>query len=218
MTMNFQHLLFDLDGTIIDSHKGIFNCLKYAFEAYGYPYGDDEELRVFIGPPLFEQIQKYTGADDETTRLMVAKYRERYKPIGAFENSLYEGIVEALRELKAAGKRIYLATSKPEEFAKAILERHGIHLLFDEICGADLTKGLGTKEEVIADLFERCAVDKDSCIMIGDTHFDVDGAKNMGIASMGVTWGFGSKEELINSGADILVATPAEMLAKLHRS
>ena len=211
--MNFQHLLFDLDGTIIDSQEGIFNCLKYAFDAYGYPYGNDEELRVFIGPPLFEQIQKYTGADDDTTRAMVAKYRERYKPIGAFENKLYIGIVDALKKCKAAGKKIYLATSKPEEFAKAILEKHGIDGLFDEICGANLTKGLGTKEEVIADLFERCSVEKDKCIMIGDTHFDVDGAKTMGIAAMGVNWGFGTEEELL--GADVIVNTPEEMLKVL---
>lgn len=213
--MNFQHLLFDLDGTIIDSQEGIFNCLKYAFDAYGYSYGGDDELRVFIGPPLFEQIQKYTGADDNTTRLMVEKYRERYKPIGAFENVLYPGIVDAIRELKNGGKKIYLATSKPEAFAKAILEKHGISDLFDEICGADLTRGLGTKEEVITDLFERCAVEKDSCIMIGDTHFDVDGAKTMGIASMGVTYGFGTEEELISSGADIIVHSTHEICERL---
>lgn len=209
--MNFQHLLFDLDGTIIDSQEGIFNCLRYAFDAYGYSYGGDEELRVFIGPPLFEQIQKYTGADDDTTKLMVEKYRERYRPIGAFENVLYPGIVDAIRKLKNSGKKIYLATSKPEAFARAILEKHSIDHLFDEICGADLTRGLGTKEEVITDLFERCAVDKDSCIMIGDTHFDVKGAKAMGIASMGVTYGFGTEEELFTSGADIIVHSTDEI-------
>ncbi len=216
--MNFEHLLFDLDGTVIDSHEGIFNCLRYAFEAYGYPYGDDEELRVFIGPPLFEQIRKYTGADDDTTKKMVEKYRERYKPIGAFENVLYPGVVEAIRKLKTAGKKIYLATSKPEGFARAILEKHDIDHLFDEICGADLTRGLGTKEEVITDLFARCAMNKEKCIMIGDTHFDVDGAKAMGIASMGVTYGFGTLEELISSGADIIVHSTEEMCEKLLRT
>lgn len=215
INMSYSHLLFDLDGTVIDSHEGIFNCLKYAFEAYGFPYGDDEGLKVFIGPPLFEQIRAYTGANDETSRLMVAKYRERYRPIGAFENRLYDGIVDAVRELKARGKKLYLATSKPEEFARAILERHGIDILFDEICGANLSRGAGTKEEVITELFSRTGICKDDCIMIGDTHFDVDGAKTMGIASMGVTWGFGSRDELESSGADIIVNSPEELLTML---
>lgn len=210
----YDTLLFDLDGTIVDSSRGITNCAIYALEKFGITVTDRRELYRFIGPPLVDSFRDFYGFSDSDAEAAVAFYRERYREVGMYENDVYDGIPELLEALRARGKRIFLATSKPEEFAKKILEYLKLDKYFDLIAGATFDRSRDTKESVIRyALAEGGLVPDGSVVMIGDRLHDVEGAQAVGIDSIGVLWGFGSREELESEGATHIAEAAEDILA-----
>lgn len=192
-------ILFDLDGTLTDSGEGIINCVIYALERFGLPIPARESLRYFVGPPLHESFVKQ-GVPAERAEEAVAIYRERYVPTGMFENSPYPGVREMLEELKDAGHALYVASSKPEWMCVQILEHFDLAKYFEQICGATMDTSRTNKEAVIKYLIHENGR-SDNMIMVGDTKFDVIGAKALGIPCIGVSWGYGSVMEMESVGA-----------------
>ncbi len=207
-------ILFDLDGTLTDSGEGIINCAIVALEHFGLPIPPREEMRVFVGPPLSETFLSF-GVKPEQTDEAIRVYRERYIPIGKFENIPYPGIRELLEKLKAAGHKLYVATSKPETTSVEILEHFDLAKYFDRICGAALDLSRNSKEAVIAYLLEQNGR-ADNMVMVGDTKFDVIGAKAHGIPTIGVSWGYGEVADMIAAGADHIVDTTEQLFALLN--
>lgn len=203
-------ILFDLDGTLTDSGEGIINCVIMVLEHYGCPIPSREELRVFVGPPLGESFVKH-GVPEDQADAAIALYRTRYVPIGAYENTPYDGIREVLEKLKAAGHKLFVATSKPEGMSVRILEHFDLAKYFDRICGATLDGSRSSKEAVIAYLLEQNGR-TDNMVMVGDTKFDIIGAKEHGIPAIGVSWGYGKVEEMEAAGAAAIVHSMEELL------
>ena len=208
-------ILFDLDGTLTDSGEGIINCVIYALEHYGLPVPPREELRVFVGPPLPETFVKF-GVKPENAVEAEDVFRERFVPIGMYENSLYPGIKQMLQTLHAAGHILCIATSKPESMAREILRHFDIAKYFHHICGATLDHSRDTKEQVISYLISLCQSEY-PWVMVGDTAFDVLGAKAHNIPAIGVSWGYGLVEEMEEAGAAAIVYTTDELLAQLQK-
>ena len=208
-------ILFDLDGTLTDSGEGIINCAILALEHYGLPIPSREEMRVFVGPPLAESFINH-GVPAEKAEEAVAIYRSRYIPIGKFENNPYPGIRELLETLQNAGYRLYVATSKPEGMSIDILNHFDLAKYFTRICGASLDSSRNTKEAVIEYLMETTG-ERENMVMVGDTKFDVLGAKHHGIPAIGVSWGYGKVEDMEAAGADAIVHTTQELLEFLMR-
>ena len=202
----YKHFLFDLDGTLTDPFDGITNSVAYSLRYYGINVEDRKELSCFIGPPLYESLEKYYDFSKEKAVEAVEKYREYYRDKGIFENRIYDGAEELLVLLKNKGFTVALATSKPEVFALRILEHFGISKYFYVVTGSLLDGSRVKKGEVVAETIKRLNLkNKDSCIMIGDRCHDILGAKENGIDSMGVLFGYGSEEELKEAGADYIV-------------
>lgn len=206
-------VLFDLDGTLTDSGEGIINCAIYALEKLGLPVPHREEMRIFVGPPLHETFVKF-GVKEEDAEEAVRIYRERYIPIGKYENVPYPGIRELLEVLKAKGFRLYVATSKPETTSVEILEHFDLAKYFDRICGASMDLSRNSKEAVIAYLLEENGR-ADNITMVGDTRFDILGANAHGIPAIGVSWGYGEVKEMEAAGAKAIAHTMEELLALL---
>lgn len=202
-------LLFDLDGTLTDSGEGIINCVTYALNTLNLPVPSREELRVFVGPPLRDSFQKF-GVSPEDTEKAVEIYRSRYVPVGMFENTPYPGISALLAALKSDGHTLYVATSKPESMAQEIMEKFHLAGFFDKICGATLDGSRDSKELVIAYLLEHIPC-KNNVLMIGDTVYDVLGAASHGIDTIGVSWGYGKEEDLLQAGALAIAHSPSEL-------
>lgn len=192
-------VLFDLDGTLTDSGEGIINCAALALKHFGLPVPSMEEMRTFVGPPLHETFLRF-GVPADKTDEAIRVYRSRYIPTGMFENTPYPGIRELLEALKSEGYSLYVATSKPEEMSVTILERFGLAPYFERICGASTDTSRSTKDAVIAYLLEQSGA-KEDMVMVGDTKYDIIGAKAHGIPGIGVSWGYGSVEEMVNAGA-----------------
>lgn len=209
-------ILFDLDGTITDSGEGIINCVIYALERFGLPIPERDSLRYFVGPPLHESFIKQ-GIPAERAEEAVAVYRERYVPTGMFENSPYPGIREVLETLKSKGHTLYVASSKPEWMCIEILKHFNLDQYFEQICGATMDTSRTNKEAVIAYLIEQNGK-TDNMIMVGDTKFDVIGAKFHGIPCIGVSWGYGTIEEMQEAGAASVVFSMEELLEALLHS
>lgn len=207
-------ILFDLDGTLTDSGEGIINCASLALEHFGLSVPSREEMRVFVGPPLQETFLRF-GVPAEKTEEAIRVYRSRYIPIGKFENTPYPGIRELLEGLKAEGHKLYVATSKPEAMSVEILEHFDLAKYFDQICGATLDTSRSSKEAVIAYLLEQNGR-SDNMVMVGDTKFDVIGAKKHGIPTIGVAWGYGDIPELVQAGAAAIAHNTQELFALLH--
>ena len=202
-------ILFDLDGTLTDSGEGIINCAILALEHFGCPIPSREEMRVFVGPPLHESFIRHgVPADkaDEAVRI----YRSRYIPIGAYENTPYPGIRELLEQLKKDGHTLYVATSKPEAMSVKILEHFDLAKYFDRICGASMDTSRSSKEAVIAYLLQLSGR-AENTLMVGDTKFDIIGAKAHGIPGIGVSWGYGTVEEMTAAGAAAIAYSTAEL-------
>ena len=205
-------VLFDLDGTHTDSGEGIINCAIPALEHFGLPIPSREEMRVFVGPPLHETFQRF-GVPADKTEEAIRVYRSRYIPTGMFENTPYPGIKELLETLNKENYTLYVATSKPEEMSVTILERFGLAPYFDRICGASIDSSRSTKDAVIAYLLAQSGA-KEDMVMVGDTKYDVLGAKAHGIPAIGVSWGYGSADEMEEAGA-IGIADTMEQLLEL---
>ena len=208
-------ILFDLDGTLTDSGEGIINCAIVALEHFHLPIPSREELRVFVGPPLQESFLRF-GVPADRVDEAIAVYRSRYIPIGKFENIPYPGIRELLEALKAEGHKLYVATSKPETMSVEILEHFGLAKYFDQICGASMDASRITKEAVIAYLLEQNGR-ADNMVMVGDTKYDVIGAKKHGISTIGVAWGYGEVADMLAAGAAAIAQTTEELYALIHR-
>ncbi len=202
-------ILFDLDGTLTDSGEGIMNCAKLALQHYNLPIPSEAELRTFVGPPLHESFIRF-GVPAEEADNAIKIYRSRYIPIGKFENHPYDGIRQVLEKLKAKGHTLYVATSKPEAMSKEILEHFDLAKYFDIIAGASFDRSRSSKEDVIAYLLGQCG-DYDEKIMVGDTAFDVIGAKKHNIPTVGVSWGYGKVEDLEKAGAVSIAHTMDEL-------
>ena len=207
-----KSILFDLDGTLTDSGEGIMKCAVYALSKYGIEAPSEAELRTFVGPPLTESFARFGVPQDQLTNA-IEYYRERYIPIGRFENTPYPGIRELLKKLKDDGHKLYVATSKPEMMSIDILEHFDLAQYFDQICGASTDLSRSSKEAVIAYLLEKCGA-QENAIMVGDTAYDVIGAKKHGIPTIGVDWGYGLNEDMKKAGA-IAIAYTAEQLYEL---
>lgn len=209
----YNNILFDLDGTLTDPAQGITNSVAYALEKYGICVEDKTTLNKFIGPPLAESFQKFYGFSESESKQCVEYYREYYKPKGIFENEVYHGVEELLKPLKENGKILILATSKPEIFAKQILEHFRLIQYFDFVAGSNLDGTRVAKSEVIAYALESYGItDLENTLMVGDREHDIIGAKKIGISSLGVLYGYGSREELENAGADYIAATVSDIL------
>lgn len=199
----YKYLLFDLDGTITDSETGITRCVAYALNYFGILVNDLRELSSFIGPPLLDSFKDFYNFTDEQATVAVAKYRERYADKGILENELYPGIEELLADAQKNGKTVILATSKPEIFAKRILDHFGLSDYFSFVAGSGLDGSLHTKTDVINYILQSNQITNlESVVMIGDRKHDIIGAKNVGIDSIGVLYGFGDYKELSDAGAD----------------
>ncbi len=189
-------ILFDLDGTLTDPMLGITKSVRYALSNFGIEVATLEELTPFIGPPLKGSFQKFYGFSEEDAETALAKYREYFSKTGLFENQVYEGIPALLKSLKAQGKHLYVATSKPTVFATQILEHFHLAEFFDFIGGSELSGERVEKSDVIAYVLKEKKICKDSAVMVGDRCFDVTAGKEAGLVTIGVLYGYGDKEEL----------------------
>ena len=207
-----KYIFLDLDGTITDSREGITNCFEYALNHFGIKVENKADLEQFIGPPLEQSFREGFGFDVEKAALAVAKYRERFIPIGLYENLVYPGMEEALQKMTEAGKVLIVATSKPEYMAKRILAHFGLDGYFEDICGSDDDQHRSKKDEVIRYALEKHGItDLDDVLMVGDRKFDVTGADKCGLKCMGVLYGYGDREELTAAGAAYIAETVEDM-------
>lgn len=217
--METTHYLFDLDGTITESAPGIIASIKYAKGklALGeprYPDGGSKafDYNVFVGPPLLESFMKYFSIDETRGREATAAYREYYADRGIFENALYPRVAETLARLAAAGKHLCVATSKPTEFAERIARHFGIAEFFEHINGSDMGGKHAKKGDIIRDALARYpGIERTAFLMVGDRREDIIGAKENALASCGALWGYGSREELVEAGADFLALDFSEV-------
>lgn len=216
-----KYLLFDLDGTLTDPKEGICTCVQYALASFGIEEPDLDKLEPFIGPPLKDSFMKYYQMDEAKAQEAVEKYRERFREKGIFENKLYAGIPEMLRALNSKGMFMAVASSKPTVFVRQILEHFEIAKYFKVVVGSELDGTRSRKEEVVSEalrqLFDQRPVEKNQVYMIGDRSFDVEGAHAMGIEAVGVTYGYGSMEELKEAKSDYIVRSVEELQKFLLR-
>ena len=209
----YDYFLFDLDGTIVDSGLGITNSVMYSLKKWNIDEPDRKKLYRFVGPPLYESYEKFYGFSKEDARKAVDVYREYYSEKGVLEYELYDGISDVLRQLKTRGKTVILATSKPEIFAKKILNHSKLLPLFDFIAGATLDGSLINKEDVIAFALSNFSDFKpEKAIMIGDRMHDIEGAIKNNIDSIGVLYGYGDKKELTDAKATYIVEKALDIL------
>lgn len=216
-----NYLLFDLDGTLTDPKVGICTCVQYALASFGIDEPDIDKLTPFIGPPLKDSFMQFYNMDDRQAESAVAKYRERFQDTGLFENELYDGIPKMLETLNSKGMYLAVASSKPTVFVERILEHFHIKKYFKVIVGSELDGTRVNKDEVVAEalrqLFGDNSVEKEKVYMIGDRRFDVEGARAIGVESVGVTYGYGDMEELREAKADYIVRSVEELQSFLLR-
>ena len=213
---NKKFIFFDLDGTLTEPGIGITNSVMHALKYYNIEVVSRESLYPFIGPPLVDSFMKYFGFSREQGIEAVDHYREYYRDKGVFEASVYDGIPELLDALKKAGKTLIVASSKPEEFVIQVLQKFDLYKYFDCVAGATMDTGRVKKDDVIAYAMEKFSVtDPTDAVMIGDREFDVFGGKKFGMKTVGVTFGYGTLEELKNAGADVTVNSPKELFSVL---
>ena len=208
----YETVIFDLDGTIIDSAEGIINSFTYTFRKLGVPVPPRDGFGIFIGPPLLYSFENICGLGKEGAVRAVEIYREYFSEKGIYQNTVYGGIENLLAELKKRGKTILLATSKYELYALKILENIGLSKYFSFIAGSEKDGGRGTKAEVISYVLEKTGAKKESAVMVGDRMHDTMGAREVGIDSIGALWGYGSEEELSSGGATHIARVPKEIL------
>lgn len=214
--MAFDTVLFDLDGTLTDSQEGIVRSVSYALDKLSSPPLPPATLKRFLGPPLSDSFRRYCGFSEARALEAIALYRERFTATGMFENRVYDGVEAMLRALADAGRRLVVATSKPEPFSIQILEHFSLARYFDRIAGSGMDETRTGKDEVIAYAMEACGIaDKGSLVMVGDREHDILGARRNGIPSVGVLYGYGSREELEAAGADAIVETVEALTAYL---
>jgi len=212
--MKYKAVIFDFDGTVAETGRGITNCVRYALEKLGRPVPGMDVLVQFVGPPLYDSFRKLCGLDHDGAERAVALYRERYTVTGLFECDLYPGFEALARDLKAAGVHVAVASGKPEHFLRRIIDHFGMADCFGGVAGPDPSSHSSDKRaQVLAVLPEGCAP-QDAC-MVGDRCFDVDAGRALGMHTIAVEYGYGSREEFEASGADEIAATVAELRSLL---
>ena len=215
--MDKKYILFDLDGTLTDPKIGITSSVQYSLKHFGID-ADCDDLVKFIGPPLRDSFQEFYGFTAAEAETAVAKYREYFSDTGIWENTPYPGMLDALQILKKSGLRLAIATSKPTVFATRIAERFGFLSYFDHIEGSELDSTHSEKIDIIESIRRRLDPEHTmQTIMIGDRRFDIDGARQAGVDSIGVTWGYGSIAELEEARATHIVSTWEELLRIIER-
>lgn len=200
--------LFDLDGTLTESGIGITRSVAYALKKHGVTETDQEKLDRFVGPPLIDSFMRFYGFSREDAVQAVADYREYYAVTGIFENRVYDGVFEMLEALTRGGVRCILATSKPEHYANQILAHFDLANYFDFVAGATMDEKRTNKSDVIA--YALAQTKAENAVMVGDREHDVLGAKAHGLDTIGVLYGYGSREELASAGAAYLAETPVQ--------
>lgn len=209
----YDYILFDLDGTLTDPGLGITNSVIHALKKYNIEVEDRTSLYKFIGPPLIDSFEKYFGFSHEEAVKSVDYYREYYKDKGIYENKVYDGIENLLEMLCDKGKKIILATSKPELFAREILRHFGLDKYFLFAAGSTMSETRTNKAEVIEYALTECGItDKSAVVMVGDREHDIIGANKNGIDSIGVLFGYGSREELESAGATYIAETVEDII------
>lgn len=212
----YKYYLFDLDGTLTKSEQGIFNCIKYALDWAQIPYPEEAVFRSFIGPSLYDSFSTQFDMEEEQAKAMVAKYRERYNVVGLFENEVYDGIYELLATLKKNGCLLAVATSKPTEPTLRILEKFDLAKYFDVVCGSNPDGTGSDKKIIIAESLQKLTggglPKPHTAAMVGDRFYDIDGGRANGIDTIGVLYGYGSREEFEKAGATHIVAAPADIV------
>ena len=216
MENKYSYVLFDLDGTVIDPEEGITKSVQYALQHFSIEVQERRELYKFIGPPLKDSFMEFYGFTEQQAGEALLKYRERFEVTGWREYVVYDGMEKLLRHLRRWGKRIMLATSKPEVFAEQILVYFGLRDYFDFVGGASLDGRRNYKADVIRYVLDANGISsREKAVMVGDRKFDILGAKEFGLETVGVLYGYGDREELTTAGADHLVGSVAELEALL---
>ncbi len=234
----YQYILFDLDGTLTDPKIGITTCVQYGLHKMGIEEPDLDRLEPFIGPPLLDSFMTFYGMSEEQAEQAIAFYRERFSVKGLFENKVYPGIPEVLSSLKQAGRKLAIASSKPTVYVRQILAYFSIESYFDVIVGSELDGRRSRKEEVVEEALRQLLPEKlfeerkqyaerrtagqqtgdgaeEACIaMVGDRKFDVEGAKEYGIVSVAVAYGYAQPGELEEAGAEV-IAPSVEKLGEV---
>lgn len=208
----YKTILFDLDGTLTDPGIGITNSAAYALKKFDIPVPERRELYRFIGPPLRDSFMEFYGFSRKKADLAIEYYREYYRDAGIFENKVYPGIPKLLKSLKDEGKHLIVATSKPELFSRQIINHFDLAGFFDDICGSDMAEIRVQKADIITYALNRSKSENLSdCVMIGDRKHDILGASAVGIHSIGVLYGYGTREELTAAGAEKIAKTVDEL-------
>ena len=204
-------LLFDLDGTLTDNFEGIANCIRYALTHLGVPHPEPDALRACVGPPLRETLPRLLGSSDAAiAERAIALYRERFAELGWRENAVYAGVPDMLAAAALVSPRMYLCTAKPQVYAERIVAHFGLAGFLDGVYGTPLDGSLDDKANLMAHLLARENLEGGHCLMIGDRRHDMRAAQRNGARTMGVLWGYGSRAELTEAGAETLLAAPAD--------
>jgi phosphoglycolate phosphatase len=204
-------IYFDLDGTLTDPRPGITRSIQYALRKLDRAAPSEDELTWCIGPPLHASLKKLVGTDDLADKAL-SLYRERFADIGLFENEVYPGIEDTLSVLARSGRRLFVATSKPGVYAERIIDHFKLRVYFERVFGTELDGRRSDKSDLLGHALQTTGVDPSQAMMIGDRSHDMIGARNNGMTAVGVLYGYGSKEELLDAGAHHICATPQRLL------
>lgn len=196
----YDHILFDLDGTLTDSGPGIMNGFEYSLGKMGVEYPGRDYLKQFVGPPLGDSFEKTLGFSPEDAAKGIAFYKEYYAEKGVYENDVYPGIPELLEKLKESGKKLLVATTKAELMANVVMDHFGLRKYFDLMVASNNTDRKN-KIDVLNYAIENGGVDRERAVMVGDRFYDITGAAHFGMTSVGVLYGYGSRQELEEAGA-----------------
>lgn len=211
MTAKYDAVLFDFDGTVADTGEGIFSCVKIAIEQVGFAPLDEKLIRTFIGPPIFDSFKFTAGMSDEQSERAVAEYRKAYSAGGIYKFRLYDGIEALFRKLHENGVKIAIASSKPAVFINRIIDFLDFGDIIDCVSCPDFDNDHKSKKELILNAVYELGVNKERTLMVGDRHFDIDGASLAGVESVGVTFGYGGEEELKKAGATYIAGSADEI-------
>ena len=210
----YDYVIFDFDGTVVDTGEGIVKSLQYSFEQMGREIPDMSDLKKFIGPPIHYSYTHFYGVSEDEVGEYIKKYRERYKIKGIYESVLYDGMKELLSELRSRGVKLGIASSKPEHLIYSVADYLKITDMFDAIVGVKIDdSNHSTKTGLVLDAMKKQgAKDKSRVLMVGDRCFDIDGASGAGVKSCGALWGYGNEEEFKAHNADFIISLPSDVI------
>jgi phosphoglycolate phosphatase len=211
---SIKNILFDLDGTLTDPIEGMTRCFHYALERMSAPLPTQAELQLHIGPPLRSTFSRIMNTSDEAMiERAVSLYRERFSEVGMFENEVYDGVPEMLASLRASSKRLFVATSKVQSYTERILKHFNLSVFFEGVYGSEMNGRFDNKADLIRHILAHESLAADETLMVGDRKYDIRGAKENRCFAAGVTYGYGSAEELSEAGADCLCHAPGDVAA-----